>query len=286
MCQAENITKHGVRPRAKNDDNDLSGGTTKHPGGDYLETNTVSNEDDLKPLSLSVTPSMEQGTVTLNSIGKIWTSSTKGDSAALLTLPKTWDLSDATERSNFNSVKYIEGTSNTNGTVSLSFKDGSTTICTANITCYFISANCGDQLNVPTRNQYEANLSALVRCEWSATAPYSTVYNCIAYSIGDTSRNYLEIDVDAVGDGDGDLELSDVVAFYDSKGYEQTSASLATIMYYQNFHAAKKKSCSCGAGQWDMWESKAGRNSHVLEHRKNQLNGTQYGVPTLYFKAK
>ena len=92
--------------------------------------------------------------------------------------------------------------------------------------------------------------------------------------------------MDAAGNNNGIFESSDVVAFYNSKGYEQTTASLATIMYYENYHAAKKKSCSCGAGKWDMWESKAGTSSQVLEHRRDQLNGSTYGLPTLYFKIR
>jgi len=271
-------------------DNDSSGGTLDHPGGDYLESNTVNNENDLKPLSISVTPSMEEGTVTLNSIGKIWTSSTKGDSTTLLTLPKTWDLSNATERSKFNSVNlYVEGTSNTNGAVSFSFKDGSTTICTASITCHFISANCGKQPLDFVRNRIVGWFPSLVNCEWSITGAYSTVYNCIAWSVAETNTYYNQtgsnsIDLD-YGDQDGVFELSDLDDFYDAKGYEQCLEDQAEIMYYNKFHAARVKGCSDGAGKWKIFESKLGRWERI-EHRKDQLNGTEYGSPVRFYKNK
>jgi len=54
---------------------------------------------------------------------------------------------------------------------------------------------------------------------------------------------------------------------------------------YEVSHAARKMKCDCGAGRWLMFESKLGHNARI-EHRINQLNGTEYGEPYRYYKKK
>jgi len=83
------------------------------------------------------------------------------------------------------------------------------------------------------------------------------------------------------------LEISDVDAFYDAKGYEPTGTgpSDADIMYYSGFHGARSKGCNCGAGKWIMFESKCGEWERI-EHVHDQLNGSDYGVPVRFYKQK
>lgn len=56
-------------------------------------------------------------------------------------------------------------------------------------------------------------------------------------------------------------------------------------MYYSAYHGARKKGCSDGAGKWDMFESKCGLSERI-EHLRDQLNGSTYGTPVRFYKAK
>jgi hypothetical protein len=57
--------------------------------------------------------------------------------------------------------------------------------------------------------------------------------------------------------------------------------TVAEVLYYSGFHAAKRRRCSCGSPKWVMFESKCG-NLWVLEHLSNMWG--QYGVPIRYYK--
>lgn len=279
-----------------NDNNATSSQSGKHPDADYLKTSVVSGENDLKSFSLSLYPMLDKGSVeiSIGNNGKIWKSAQKGassgtDSQLLLAAgtTKIWDLSDSTERNEFNSLGtlFMEGIGSGSETLTIKYKDDKGNEVTSDTINYtFIAANCGNQPLLDYRGSYEQAFPLLERCEWSITGSFSNIYNCIAYSVGETDRHYLPTDMDAVGNNNGIFEESDIIDFYKSKGYKQTTAEFATVMYYSKYHGAKKKSCSCGANQWDMWESKAGMASHVLEHRREQLNGATYGKPILYFK--
>jgi len=60
------------------------------------------------------------------------------------------------------------------------------------------------------------------------------------------------------------------------------AALAAEAMYYPQYHAARRKSCACGAEQWLMFESKCGRWERV-EHVWNQLDQS-YGAPGTFYQ--
>lgn len=294
-----------------NDNNANSGGTTKHPGGDYLKTNTVVNgEDDLKPFSFTMTPAMNKGSIeiSIGGNGKVWKSATKGvssgaDSQLLLDsgATKTWDLSNATQRTEFNSLGsvYIEGVGNGSATFTVKYKDDKGAEITSDHISYtFIAANCGNQPLINRKTILLNAFSGLVGCEWSVTGEATISYNCIAWTVGITNmwvngtgitgpgndRYYISIDR-SYGNNDGTMTVNELDAFYDANGYTPTDSNSADIMYYSNYHGARKKNCSDGAGKWDMFESKCGGLERI-EHLREQLNGSSYGSPVRYYKAK
>ena len=57
----------------------------------------------------------------------------------------------------------------------------------------------------------------------------------------------------------------------------------ADVIYYSNFHAARRKSCECGSNQRVVFEGKIGPNE-TIEHVWDQLNGSLYGVPVRFYK--
>lgn len=79
--------------------------------------------------------------------------------------------------------------------------------------------------------------------------------------------------------------MNELDAFYDANGYIVSDSSAADIIYYSKYHGARKKCCSDGAGKWDMFESKCGGLERI-EHLRDQLNGSSYGYPIRYYKAK
>ena len=136
---------------------------------------------------------------------------------------------------------------------------------------------------------------ALEHCEWSITAEASDDYNCIAYSVditdawvyqeGNPGPPHISIGRD-YGDKDGVFDYpDDLDAFYAAKSYYPTASGPedADVMYYSEFHAARKMGCDCGAGKWIMFESKCGVEER-LEHVWNQLNGAVYGTPVRFYK--
>ena len=179
----------------------------------------------------------------------------------------------------------------------------------------FIAANCGDQ---PTttgspsqRARIEGWFPLLIRCEWSITASSTPVYNCIAFSAGLTDRwveqtiyvpgmgyvnelwidgvHYVSIDK-MYGDGDDIFEMNDLDSFYATvAGLTPTATDQtdAIVMYYNGYHAARKKGCNCGLGKWIMYESKCGRWERI-EHVYNQLDNSSvdanYGTRSRYYK--
>jgi hypothetical protein len=174
----------------------------------------------------------------------------------------------------------------------------------------FIAADCGDQPRTDNgqRERLEGWFLSMVRCEWSVTQSTSIYYNCIAFSAGLTSTwvdktcfipgiGYVASYIDGVGvyhvsidkmygDGDNNFEMSDLDAFYATEASltpTATGPNDATVMYYDGYHAAKKKGCSCGAGKWIMYESKCG-NAECIEHVYDQLDGSSYGTRTRYYK--
>ena len=93
------------------------------------------------------------------------------------------------------------------------------------------------------------------------------------------------------GNKDDVFEIEDMDAFYyETKawldigsGTEEEQAEQAEAIYYSNFHAARKKSCSCGSDKWIMYESKGGQMVR-FEHVWDQANSTTYGTPIRFYK--
>ena len=278
----------------------------------------VSGENDLKQATISLEPSLQAGTVVLkrtNTKTRVWKNSTKGSTNKVVvdSDEKAWDLSNESQRSDFNSVKnnlWVEGYQD-NGTSNLivEYKDASNNlVCSDTVKYTFIAAVCGEQPTPSQRSDFEGYFPNLIHCEWSITAEAANTYNCIGWSVGIDDRwfdpiiykdgqyreewwedgvHYVSIDK-KYGDGDNVYEISDLDDFYSSEAaYTPTASgpSDAQAMYYDGYHAAKKKGCSCGAGKWIMFESKCGQAARI-EHVYDQLDGSTvgYGSRSRYYK--
>jgi hypothetical protein len=284
-----------------NDDaSDNTVGALKRSGADYLQTGVakVTGEDDLKSLAMSFQPGISQGSVVLNianANATIWKDAEKGSANLVLAGPgdKTWNLSDAGQKADFLSLctsLWVEGVDGGTCDIKLSYKDTSgTEIYSDKVKYTFIAADCGRQPKTDTNERDDAKTTfpGLIHCEWSITAEATPVYNCIAWSVGESTTWYNPDDIDRdFGDNDGTIDDSDMDAFYlAKKGWTPTAtgAGDAEAMYFSGYHGAKKKGCACGAGKWIMFESKCGQWVR-MEHVWNQLNGILYGAPTRFYK--
>jgi len=289
---------------------------------DCDEAATDGREDDLKRLEILADDSLSVGTVTLsrsNTAAVVWKSPTKGAGNGLLTgstLEKTWDLSDAAQRSDFNSVKatlYVEGVQETTAGLKVKYEGGGVVV--EDMVIYtFIAATCGWQpedwsLYPDRRGPLQSLFRKLVGCEWSVTDypyPFSEHrYNCIAWSVGiDTYRIWGQVDDPPYGDDDDIIESSDFDGFYWDHGYTLAyTIEEAHILLYSDpsevrednpegiTHAARvvglglTQGCDCGAGKWTMFESRCG-DAERLEHARDQLNSPgRYGSPFRYYKS-
>jgi len=325
--------EHKVNPGAfvhYNVDNDNNGdnalGAPKHPGGDYLKTGPVAGENNLKLLTMSLSPALQQGLVVLarsNGNARVWKSATKGQGNEILVgdSTKTWDLSNAQQRDDFNAVKnslYVEGYGGGTCMLGLFYKLATgETVATDYVYYTFIAADCGDQPRteaVPTWRwnytvgQWEAydppgryqraeiltQMPALVGCEWSVTAQltyhddhYEALkdYNCMAWSVDQTNHRYTEAEILT--------KYGSIDNFYwEEKRWtpiggnisEDQKAAQAEAIYYSGFHAARRKAgCPCGAGKWIMFESKVGAWERI-EHRWDQVMGGWYNRPVTFYK--
>jgi hypothetical protein len=277
---------------------DNSSGSPKRPGADYLETaGSVTGENDLKPLYMALTPPLQTGNMYLFITGDItiWKSVEKGSSNLVLSSGyKSWNSSDAGERSEFYSLcsnLWVEGISGGSGHIGLAHSY--TPLDIVNYT--FIAADCGDQPtttgSLSQRDNFEG-WNSLIRCEWSITAPATSSYNCIAWSVDETgfwyNRDYIAHNY---GNKDDIFEYTDMDDFYYQKkgwtlitsGTNYEKAEQAEAMYYSGYHGARRKTCSCGAGKWIMYESKCGGLERI-EHVWTQLNCSTYGAPIKFYK--
>ncbi|MBA7624211.1 hypothetical protein ES703_31618 [subsurface metagenome] len=170
---------------------------------------------------------------------------------------------------------------------------GSCPDCESCVGCQCEGSPCGDEPTQEQRERFEDAFPNLEWGQWSITGDADDVYNCIAWSAGETDVWYNKISNDnsdpdhpitgideTFGDNDGVFEISDMDAFYDAKGYEPTGTGPedADIMYYTGYHAAKKT-------DYGMYESKCG-TWEKIDHVWDQLNGDTYGTPTRYYKQK
>jgi hypothetical protein len=124
--------------------------------------------------------------------------------------------------------------------------------------------------------------------DWCVTAPADPGYNCIAWSVGDTSQ-WIWNDVDTFGNKNGTVEIADFDAFYAAKaGLKPVlgSAPNARVVLYATgttpTHAARKSSAACGFA----FESKLGPQFRIV-HDANQLaGGPTYGDIARFYVPK
>ena len=126
----------------------------------------------------------------------------------------------------------------------------------------------------------------LVSGDWCVTAPASATYNCIAWTVGVTSR-WVWDEVDKAGDGDGTVSVADFDAFYGQHGLQPvvnaTPAHPQVALFGNSSgptHAAVISDKACGGGI--MFESKRGQNIRIL-HVVSQLEGGIYGNIIKYY---
>lgn len=114
---------------------------------------------------------------------------------------------------------------------------------------------------------YAPGFSNLQRCQVRKQAAATSTYNCLAWTIDDTSRWWW---VEADGNGDGKVSVSEMSAFYTSKGK-------SNIAYYgpstsDVLHVAKKAG---GGGPDCLASSKLGQDIRMA-HDLQQLEGGIY----------
>lgn len=288
---------------------------TVNTTADKDEGGPVAGENDLVALQVGVSPLPDIGTVALNTQAafQVWKNPAKG-AANLIVGPgaeKTWDLTNSTQRSDFIAVcgsLFTEGVQdNTSGNLALEYRLTST--LDDKIKYNLVAATCGDQPTPAQRVDLGGAFPGLIHCEWSITAPADDVYNCIAWSVGETNTWYNANRIDIqYGDNDGVFETSDMDRFYKAKSGllpNASGAKDAQVMYYPlpsdwaygvdpmptpGYHGAARKGCTCMhvddtvfvPGKY-MFESKCGQAERI-EHVWNHLNGSSYGSPSRFYK--
>ena len=330
-----------------NIDNDNAGNNNipnpKHPGADYDKEYVIEKgEDDLKPFGWYVKPIPTSGKITLSTNGakaRIYKNQEKnkntlGESTRLTDDlgKKTWDLAIHDERVDFERFVstpiyrfYIEGVEQGVCILTLKYEatDGSAPV-EDKVKYTFIAANCGYQPITQPRNirkYMKDSYEKIIHCEWSVTAPESSTYNCIAWSVGWTDRWVEPLILDRLGNSikerrnmgglllvgiDGyDPDPSGPSCSFNPNSYAlpferqrkildnfyyetcglipTTGPEDAVVMYYEKYHAARRKNCACGNGKWLMFESKNGP-SFRIEHVFDQLDGKSYGNRIRYYK--
>ena len=93
--------------------------------------------------------------------------------------------------------------------------------------------------------------------------------------------NGCETSMDTFGNNNGIFEDSDIDSFFTHSYWGNntiaTSISSSKILYYDDFHAARKSNRADGSyPAWNMFESKCGKKE-VIIHRAEQIVGSIYG---------
>ena len=298
-----------------NDDESLSLVVPKHFGGDYLQTNeSVENEDDLVPLKITIKPVPLGGEVSLscgNGVA-LWRSPIKGQQDARFMASgqtRSWPLQTAVSQEILSTMRalpfFAEGVSDVPTEVCISYANPYTqTPVSDSITITPIAANCGNQPEPYTQRIVVQNTS-VVGCEWSVTDPDDNPnYNCMGFVVNETNKCYdsaltnqqgepIEYRIEdgvtrwsidyKYGNRDGVWSLEDFDGFMLTKLelIPTDSISDATVIYYHDFHAAKRKNCPCGMPNWRMFESKMGEGI-CMEHLPDSLS--PYGTPIRYYR--
>jgi hypothetical protein len=115
--------------------------------------------------------------------------------------------------------------------------------------------------------------------DWCVTAPPTSTYNCIAWSVGDTSK-WIWDDVDSFGDHDGKVSVADFDAFYAANGMDPvvgaTPAAPKVVLYSKGTtptHAAQRSTHPCGFA----FESKLGHEMRIVHDAYELEGGSVYG---------
>jgi len=147
------------------------------------------------------------------------------------------------------------------------------------------ACNCSSMgaRNPTSREQSVAirNYPNLASGDWCVSGAATPTYNCIAWTVGDTTQWIWNQVDNPYGDRDGTVSISDFDAFYTAFGHAPpTDMSLATgeIALFSKGtdpkHAAIKTAHTCDGET--MFESKRGRNIRII-HKLSQLEGGLYG---------
>lgn len=283
----------------------------------------ISNDNDLARVDFNLQiPTTGTLTLTLSGNLKVYNSANKRPQNLVIlvgqpeTETKSWNLGNETERNQISALLenglFVEGITGKPvpdivvtgfASLTLTLKDTEgTVVSTQSSTLTLIAATCGHgmpitevwPLEVTERNALQTSFPELIGCEWSKTGNASESYNCIAWSVGETNRNYSidSIERNYGGIIDGIITDDEMDAFYLAKKQWHPNAIGpvdAQAMYYPDeFHAAARTrlarpSCECGFGLWLMFESKIGTSARI-EHVWDQLNGTTYGTPKRYYQ--
>ena len=128
----------------------------------------------------------------------------------------------------------------------------------------------------------------LVDDDWCVIGPATDTYNCIAWSVGDTSQ-WIWNQVDGYGDNDGTVSISDFDAFYQAaEGLipsDHPSSNTRVALFAKGTdptHAARMNpaSASCGAVPFTSKLGKYLRVSHDLYQLEG---GPTYGDVVRYY---
>lgn len=124
----------------------------------------------------------------------------------------------------------------------------------------------------------------LNQADYCVTAPATTTYNCIAWSIGNTSKSIWG-DVDKAGNNNTTVELSDFDAFYQTYGgltpVVGSTPATAQIALYAVGDTPKHAALKTGTGAC-AFESKLGDNVRIA-HEVGELEGGSYGDVNRYY---
>ena len=131
--------------------------------------------------------------------------------------------------------------------------------------------------------QVTRNFPGLASGNFRVTAPRDKEYNCIAWSVKNTTI-WVWWHVDDAGDKDGKVEVSDFKAFYKRFGLKRVrSRAKAEVVLYSRFgeptHASRRHPCS---SRHRLYESKLGAYLRVV-HKRGALRGPLYGYRIRYF---
>lgn len=123
--------------------------------------------------------------------------------------------------------------------------------------------------------------------DFRVTGPATGTYNCIAWTVGDTTDNlWLDVSME-YGDGDPYVDLLDFHKMYTDRGMTEvpTAADANVIVYAtpgprEPQHAAISHVCASGE---KVFESKLGEWERIL-HRPQALTDSLYGIPVRFYR--